>query len=443
MASMGSAVAGHDSARVEWFTQLLHFLEQPVVPIRDADLLWLVADAEQDLPQLNFVGPIVLIGETAADINSSAPGPVAKRISWPVTQSLVTDALAAAQRLSRQRVHSLATATDCAHQPELAGGSDEMLSLLDAIARLQASVQPALIRAAVGAPAEAIASLMHRVSKRHSGPLVPVNCALIPPELIESELFGHKRGAFPGAITDKPGRISLADNGTLYLSNIDSLSAPLQSKLMRFLQEGCIEPLGAMQSIPCNARVIAATSIDLAAAAAREHFRPDLQLALSAIELQIPRLGDRPGDLPALLKQLTHRVHQEQGISVRFTEDAIRALTYYSWPGDLQELQNLVERLSLEYPNQVVGVEELPLKYHWKPEQEGELQTQPGSQSRDDLLPVNGIDLKSHMATLEQRLIEQALADSDAVVARAADRLHIRRTTLVEKMRKYGISRAS
>lgn len=448
MTLVTSAVLSNDEARGELVRLQLQFLEEPIVPIEQADVAWLVEDDNGHYPQVNFLGPIVLVGKSAQAASSCAPGPVVAQTPWPLLYRVAQGCLAVAYRATR----GSRDATAGLPRVDLfVGSSDSALEVQRSLSKLSPVDNSVLIQTLPGGASEAIARAIHENSPRAQHQYVPINCGLIPADLLDSELFGHEQGAFPGALVAKTGRIELAGSGTLFIENVDKLPPHLQSKLMRFLQEGSFERLGSMSGTLSEVRVIASSTQALPELVAQNQFRNDLMQHFEAGTIVVPALNARSQDVPELLNAVAMQVRASQGLDVRFTVDAMEHLSSYSWPGDVTELTNLVARMSIEYPNAVISSEELPRKFK-SASNVVDIDASPAGDSRGqgqsaqaplDLLPLNGIDLKSHIANLEQSLIEQALQDSNAVVARAADRLHIRRTTLVEKMRKYGISRAS
>jgi len=303
-----------------------------------------------------------------------------------------------------------------------------------------------------GTGKEVVARKLHYYSLRRGKPFVPVNCGAIPADLLESELFGHEKGAFTGAISTRQGRFEMAEGGTLFLDEIGDMSMPMQVKLLRVLQERSFERVGSNKTIHCDVRIIAATHRNLEKAITEDLFREDLFYRLNVFPIELAPLRERIEDIPLLTTDLISRIENEKRGSVRLTPAAVTALSHYGWPGNVRELANLIERLTILYPYGVVDVKDLPEKFR-----EGvDL-----SQLKSDLpqvtiadaegnaihnvarLPHEGIDLKEHLCGLEQELIRQALEEAGGVVAHAAKRLKMRRTTLVEKLRKYGMQRGS
>lgn len=306
-----------------------------------------------------------------------------------------------------------------------------------------------LITGQSGTGKEVVARNLHYNSHRRNKPFVPVNCGAIPAELLESELFGHEKGAFTGAITARSGRFELAEGGTLFLDEIGDMPLNMQVKILRVLQEKNFERVGGNKTIDTDVRIIAATHKNLEEMIGNGEFREDLYYRLNVFPIEMPALKDRVEDIPLLMNELISRMETEKRGSIRFNSAAILSLCRHEWPGNIRELANLVERLGIMHPYDVIGVKELPQKYRHVEETEEllhaddvSIQTAPGLANLDSpaLLPVNGIDLKDYLANLEKSLIQQALDEASGVVARAAEKLRIRRTTLVEKVRKYGLN---
>ncbi|PTB34634.1 sigma-54 dependent transcriptional regulator [Photobacterium phosphoreum] len=332
--------------------------------------------------------------------------------------------------------------------------------LVEQVAACDASV---LILGESGTGKEVVARNVHYHSERGKGPFVPVNCGAIPPDLLESELFGHEKGAFTGAISTRKGRFELAEGGTLFLDEIGDMPMSMQVKLLRVLQERSFERVGGSQTIKVNVRIVAATHRDLDKMIAERLFREDLYYRLNVFPIDMPALRDRIEDIPLLLQELLTRMEAEGAKRIHFTPRAIASLMLHDWPGNIRELANLVERLTILYPGEMVDVNHLPVKYRYGhlpdfvPEvgtvsiEEQEQQAladmfatgETDSTPLGNDLPPEGLNLKEMLAELEVEMIRQALDAQSSVVARAADMLGMRRTTLVEKMRKYGLSKDS
>jgi sigma-54 specific flagellar transcriptional regulator A len=338
--------------------------------------------------------------------------------------------------------------------------------LIQQVAKTDANV---LILGESGTGKEVVARNIHVLSHRADGPFVPINCGAIPAELLESELFGHEKGAFTGAISTRKGRFELAQGGTLFLDEIGDMPLPMQVKLLRVLQERTYERVGGNQPIRADVRIIAATHRQLEGMIAEGRFREDLYYRLNVFPIETPALKDRAADLPLLVQELQARLDNSTQSSIKFTERALESLKLHPWPGNVRELANLVERLTIMFPGQVIDVAELPQKYrhievdtyvpHYPEallerdvinemfqfnddeDDTPELSGFGVAAASLEYLPDDGLDLKQFLADLEVSLINQALERHDYVVARAADILSLRRTTLVEKMRKYNLMR--
>ena len=339
--------------------------------------------------------------------------------------------------------------------------------LVEQVAGSDATV---LILGESGTGKEVVARGIHSASPRAQGPFVPVNCGAIPAELLESELFGHEKGAFTGAISTRRGRFELAAGGTLFLDEIGDMPLPMQVKLLRVLQERCFERVGSASSQPTDVRVIAATHQDLEQRVEDGRFRADLYYRLNVFPIDVPALRARPEDVPVLVQHFLAQLARQQRDSVAIAADAMAALQQYAWPGNVRELNNLVERLAILFPGAEVGFADLPPKFceGFDPAQpppvastfaeggapgEGGLCAFAGEAPRQVAIAVSqgeaatlgpdGLDLKQHLADTERTLLLQALERSSWVVARAAQLLGLQRTTLVEKMRKFALQRDS
>ncbi len=309
-----------------------------------------------------------------------------------------------------------------------------------------------LITGESGTGKEVVARNLHYHSPRQKKPFVPVNCGAIPPELLESELFGHEKGAFTGAISSRSGRFEMAHGGTLFLDEIGDMPLNMQVKILRVLQEKSFERVGGNKTIKADVRIIAATHKDLEKMISTGDFREDLYYRLNVFPIEMPALRDRVEDLPLLLNELISRLENEQKGSIRFSSAATLSLCKHIWSGNVRELANLVERMAIINPFGVIGVKDLPPKFRYIELEENEIDNQEVNTNiyevtnlldvnAKPLLPQEGVNLKGYLASLEQHLIQQALDDCDGIVARAAEKLCMRRTTLVEKMRKYEMVR--
>jgi sigma-54 specific flagellar transcriptional regulator A len=349
-----------------------------------------------------------------------------------------------------------------------------------AIHRLVEQVAPydtnVLILGESGTGKEMVARHVHELSGRSGHPFVPVNCGAIPADLLESELFGHEKGAFTGALSTRVGRFEFAEGGTLFLDEIGDMSLQMQVKLLRVLQERTFERVGSNRTIACNVRIIAATHRDLDAAILAGRFREDLFYRLNVFPVQMPPLRERLEDLPVLIEHLLCRQGQNAGRHIRLEKSAMQCLIRNRWPGNVRELANLLERLAILYPDQTITAADLPERYRASesaPFLGGDMgivstPTEPlvvrdaadsgdeedeedeeshasfascesldGEPAVESALKNGGINLKDHLSAIEIGLIRKALEEADGTVAEAARLLNMRRTTLVEKLRKY------
>jgi sigma-54 specific flagellar transcriptional regulator A len=382
-------------------------------------------------------------------------------------------------------------------------------SLIKKVAAHDSSV---LILGESGTGKEVVARAIHDGGSRRGSPFVAVNCGAIPPDLLESELFGHEKGAFTGAYNARRGRFEIAEGGTLFLDEIGDMSLPMQVKLLRVLQERVFERVGNHQPIRCDVRIIAATHRNLEEYIAKGLFRGDLFYRLNVFPIEMPSLRERGEDLPTLIGEFIAQNEAAGRPRLQLKDKALNALLDYSWPGNVRELGNLIERLSVIHGNETVDVFDLPPRYragyltddavealladmarvepHDPPEEApsevpalSQVRDYPEARTRSEehgypeahhhpqnrdrsqdstshpavemdstsaassmvgglptvALPDSGIDLKEYLIQLETRFIEEALERADGVVSKAARLLGLRRTTLVEKMRRFGM----
>jgi sigma-54 specific flagellar transcriptional regulator A len=352
----------------------------------------------------------------------------------------------------------------------LLGESPPMRTLREQVRRVAQTDSTVLVLGESGTGKELVARTVHLQSPRAARPFVAVNCGAIPGELMESELFGHERGAFTGALNARKGRFELAGRGTLFLDEIAEMSPPLQVKILRVLQEKCFERVGGNEVLTAQSRIVAATHRDLEQQIGLGRFREDLYYRLNVFPVQVPPLRQRGQDILQLAEHALQRL-EAQGLGrVRFGDGVQQALLSYRWPGNVRELQNLMERLLILHAGSIVRLADLPPKLRAggdlgrdlgrdlnvteaalpelatntaaeDDEQEGlqalmQAMTEPALQP---VLPEEGMDLRAYLEQIERSLIEQALQRSRHVIAHAAQHLGLRRTTLVEKIRKYGL----
>jgi sigma-54 specific flagellar transcriptional regulator A len=396
--------------------------------------------------------PVVLVNN-GVDENSPQNNSIISHILPNPSYATLMDTLHRAQRYREAK----SMCTNGNKRPvhlfrSLVGTSRKIVEVRESMAQVADKEVSVLITGESGTGKEVVARNLHYSSQRRHGPFVPVNCGAIPAELLESELFGHEKGSFTGAINSRAGRFELAEGGTLFLDEIGDMPLNMQVKLLRVLQERVFERVGSNKPQKADVRVIAATHRNLENMIEDGSFREDLYYRLNVFPIEMPSLNQRCEDIPILINELVSRLESEKRGSIRFNSAAIFSLSHHPWPGNVRELANLVERMAIIHPHGVIGVQDLPEKYrHVEVEEEfennesEEFSVRPTIVKMGDttLLPDDGIDLKEYLTNLERNLIQQALDDCGGVVARAASRLAIRRTTLVEKMRKYGLNRAS
>lgn len=316
---------------------------------------------------------------------------------------------------------------------EIAGASDAVRQVINTIRKVSVSDASVLITGESGTGKELVARAIHNNSYRSSEPMIVINCGAIPGELLESELFGHEKGAFTGAHRSRVGRFELADKGTLFLDEIGDMSPDLQVKLLRALQERKIERVGGISTTDIDVRILSATNKDLAASIEQRTFREDLFYRLNVIPLKVPPLRERIGDLPILIDHFQEKIIQRvNGYKKKiFSDETLNILSSYSWPGNIRELENLVERLSVMVETDVVTPSDLPDYISSRP-----LVTDTTSV---DGVFQKGIAFSDAVEEYQKSLILYALEQTHWVKARAAELLKMNRTTLVEKIKKMNI----
>ncbi len=336
----------------------------------------------------------------------------------------------------------------------LIGDAPRMQLVYELIEKIADTDSTILITGESGTGKELIAKTIHyNNSTRAGGPFVPLNCAAIPKDLLESELFGHEKGAFTGAVNTRIGRFELAQGGTLFLDEVGELDPSLQVKLLRVLQEREFERVGGVKTIKVDVRILAATNKDLEKATKDGKFREDLFYRLNVIPLHLPPLRSRVEDIVLLTAHFIQEFSRKRKREpFTFSPEAMQCMMKYSWPGNVRELENLIERVTILVSGKVVNVSDLPEKFHQLSFKGLEPDTfDPDASSRAaaaDSLPApqgsqeigaGGIDLNEMVQSMERRMIMQALEKAGGVKAAAAQLLGLNRTTLLEKMKKMGI----
>ncbi len=399
--------------------------------------------------------PLAILGEDYSipdDLDPSMKQAIVAQLAVPLHYNHVNDAIHRAQRYNEAQNFAQ---DQRGRRPShlfrsLVGTSRLVKNVRTVMSQVADKEVTVLIAGESGTGKEVVARNLHYYSARRDGPFVPVNCGAIPGELLESELFGHEKGAFTGAVTSRAGRFEMAEGGTLFLDEIGDMPLHMQVKILRVLQEKSYERVGSNKATKTDVRIIAATHRNLETMIEEGSFREDLYYRLNVFPIEMPALRERAEDVPLLINELVSRLENEKRGSIRFNSAAILSLCRHPWPGNVRELANLVERMAITHPYGVVGAQDLPAKYRHVEITEEENLVQEENASAEPtvvgegdvaLLPENGIDLKEYIAGLELSLIQQALDNAGGVVARAAEQLMIRRTTLVEKMKKYGLQR--
>ncbi len=409
--------------------------------------------------------PVILLKnkDVVATLPTAVEEMLFQQLEWPTTHAalkkLLDEILASIYngQIPRHALDRRVYERRLSSKQRLKGNSKAIVNVCKLIDQVAESDATVLILGESGTGKEVVARTVHDWSLRSNQPFVPINCGAIPGELLESELFGHEKGAFTGALSTRQGRFELAEGGTLFLDEIGDMPMAMQVKLLRVLQERTFERVGSNKTMHCNVRIIAATHRKLDDEIKENRFREDLFYRLNVFPIEMPALRDRAEDIPLLAKDLIERMASENRGSVRLTDTAIALLMQHQWPGNVRELANLIERLAIIKPNGLVDAEDLPEKFqHYVVPENIKIVTEesfepesvrrsndPGGGSSSGVLqlPKQGIDLKEYLSDMESDLIRQALEECNGVVAHAAKRLKMQRTTLVEKLRKYDLQR--
>jgi two-component system NtrC family response regulator len=365
--------------------------------------------------------------ESAVDaMKSGAHDYLIKPVNTEALNLVVSRALE--HRRLREEVQTLRAAIDRKFGfDQILGRSQVLLATLDAASRAAQSDSTVLVRGETGTGKELLAKAIHFNSARRNAPFVVINCGAIPRDLLESELFGHVKGSFTGAMADKRGRVELADGGTLFLDEIGEMPPELQVKLLRLLQEREVEKIGAGRAIKVDVRIIAATHRNLTAMVEDGTFREDLFYRLSVIPLEMPPLRDRAGDIPELAAMFFHNCKSKLNRpGLRLPPELLARFSSYRWPGNVRELENVIERIVVLAPGGEVTLADLPEFLRREPQPLESIQLE---------LPPQGISLEA----VEKELITRALARFDGNQTRAAEYLDISRKTLIYRMEKFGL----
>lgn len=402
----------------------------------------LLAEDAVSAPALRSDDYAVLLAPPGARSRLECPPGVDHLLEYPPKLADVQKLLS---RLKRRSQH--------AARPELldriVGSSVAMSSAKKLMLQAATSDANVLLLGESGSGKEIIARTIHDMSARGNGPFIALNCGAVPQELLESELFGHEKGAFTGAVVRRKGRFELANGGTLLLDEIGDMPLLMQVKLLRVLQERSFERVGGTQTIHVNVRIIAATHQNLERKIADGTFRMDLYYRLNVFPLEVPPLRERREDIPLLVEAFQARMNAIYGGTMELDNQALAAIASSEFPGNVRELENLIERLAVLHTDERISIRHLPAKYRSSGDlssvqvsetvKSPENETAQSSHLSDLLISETNIDLKKHLADLERRFIESALANNRYVVAQAAKSLGLQRTTLVEKIKKLEV----
>lgn len=313
---------------------------------------------------------------------------------------------------------------------KLIGQSQQIKKIRNMIKQVADSDSTVLILGQSGTGKDVIASCIHYLSKRKAHTFVPINCGAIPSELMESELFGHEKGAYTGALTKRAGRFEIANNGTLFLDEIGDMPLNMQVKLLRVIQDRTIDRVGGNSAIKVDVRLIAATNKHLEELIQQNRFREDLFYRLNVFPINVPTLAERQSDIPLLIEHHLHRIYERLNYRVQFTENAIDCLCQYHWPGNIRELENFLERMVILHRDEVIDVNKLDSQYTQR-------------SVKTSTLPLDIVqspfNIKEYIAGMERQLIEFALEKSNGLVSAAAEYLSLGKSTLIEKMKKYDL----
>lgn len=394
-----------------------------------------ISRINKDSPSLPI---FLLLSAEESEQSGKLPRKVAGSIKFPVQYRDILSIIRQAELDSQHQGARKKLAVS------LTGNSPQIKSIEGLIRHVAMTDANVLLSGESGTGKEVVARSIHNLSLRTDKPFVAVNCGAIPPELLESELFGHEKGSFTGAINSRAGRFELAEGGTLFLDEIGDMPMPMQVKLLRVIQERTFERVGGTKTITSDVRLIAATHQDLEKRIGEGKFRLDLFYRLNVFPIELPPLRDRPDDIPLLIREFAYKMELEKRSLVEFDDSAINALVKNPLPGNVRELENLVERLAILYPGETISKGMLPQRY--RGQEVGSDSAQGSTAASIPGLPGNlpldtedSIDLKQYLSTMERTLICRALEKSNWVVSQAAKALSLRRTTLIEKIRKLEI----
>ena len=440
----------HLVSGLEWKERLKYHINdyQTILLGRAEPRLHILAELQRRYSHL----PIIITGRLGVELKGGVREQVVFELSDPLTYDKLLNGMHKAQSYRAKCRNESSAETELQQTfSSIIGNGRGIRKVRNLIAQVIDKDVNVLLTGDSGTGKEVVARELHKNSQRKSGPFIPINCGAIPEDLLESELFGHEKGAFTGAINTRKGRFEMAHGGTLFLDEIGDMPLAMQVKLLRVLQERCFERIGGNTSLNSDVRIITATHRNLETMIANGKFREDLFYRLNVFPIRVPSLRERIEDIPLIINSIISQIEKENRGSIRFSSQTINALCKYEWPGNIRELSNLIERLAIMYPLGIIGCEELPNRFRKYANENqdnfkntlslNEVTKEKISLEDLTLLPVNGLNLKEFLSDLEKQLIKQALNSCNNVVSRTAEKLKIRRTTLVEKMRKYQLNR--
>jgi two-component system nitrogen regulation response regulator NtrX len=425
------AAEGHDAVAAASGEEALAKIEVAEPDVVLLDLALPGANGVEILRRLRHARPnlpvVMMSGRaTLADAVQATKLGAFHFIEKPLAPEAVLLTIASAVELRRARELSRTLLAELGAGERLVGSSATMARVRELIEQIAPTDARVLVTGESGTGKELVASALHELSGRAGGPFVRVNSAAIPRELIESEMFGHERGAFTGATDRRLGRFELADRGTLFLDEVADLGPEAQAKLLRALETGEIERVGGQRNVRVDVRVIAATNRDLDAERAAGRFRDDLYYRLNVLRLHLPPLRDRLEDVPELAAHFLERFRQRHGRNAELAPEAIARMQQYRWPGNVRELANVCERVAILFAGQRVGSRELSLML--------------AAEGASPVLDAE-LSLAEQLDQLETRLIQDSLAATGGSIADAARRLRTDRPNLYRRMRRLGIDR--
>jgi DNA-binding NtrC family response regulator len=434
---------GYDVTAAEDGEQALLVLQKTPIDVVVTDLVMprlggmeLLRRASADFPDV----PVIVItahGTVDSAVQALKAGAF-DYVTKPFEQAELSKVIAKAARAHEIETRSVHAGG--AGQPPLVGSSAAMRAIHEVVAKVADSPTTVLLTGESGTGKELVARELHRLSSRRDRPLIKVNCAAIPKDLVESELFGYEKGAFTGAVGSKPGRFELADGGTLFLDEIGEIPVEMQVKLLRALQESEFERVGGIRTLSVDVRLIAATNRDLEELIAAGRFREDLYYRLNVVPIALPSLRERRDDIPLLVAHFIDKYNRRLGKKVeRVDDEAMHLLLNHGWPGNIRELENLMERSVLFADGPVIEAQALPEGLR-----ERAAAPAAGPAAPAPALPAGGgasmKDIVRHaQAELERELIARALEETGGNVTRAAKRLQISRKSLQVKMKELGL----